>query len=1518
MKKLFLKTLLTALVLSTGGVSPAWAQISTWTASNETYTKGQEIKGSVEGVITMTLGEDDNWSFSSSRNAIYANTQQSPTLTDGLPTAGGYVKITPNKTLNLSLTTYSSQSNCNLYMIEESAPNSFIKNFRQKAYATNDFGVLESGKTYYIYGSAFKSTGALEYIFYQKFTATTIENYTIKYVDDQGNAIADDKVLTGLYGSSVSASDEDLTSIVYNNMSYAYVSGNNPITLSGNADDNVITLVYQAASVANYIVKYVLESDPTIEIKDAETIESYVGASVVAAEAIVPSYISFNEVKYKYISGNNALNVTGNEETDVITLLYAPAPVYDYAVKAYDASENELATIAEGNYVEGDAAIVVPYSQYFLSGNTLFNIDNNKSGDHYRTSFTPNAVAYQVKLTYDYGTVDNVVYYTEGEDINGVSQGANTARASKGGMGHTGGEENYQMVTTLSPGKYKIYARGVNGNSAARKANFKVNNEVVFAFDIPNGVNVLGNSDEFSVALESILYFSSTGSNASGVDWIYIQKTGDVSEEEIAAAQLAAARQQLQEAIEASNAVNLDGLSEEEISQFTTAINTYEALLTDETATAETIQTKATELAALAVSKDMHAQTARETAKSELSTLIDEAEAIETEGMNGADALAAAITEAENVLNSTESKYQDYIDAKSALADAIDAFNAANEPAFDPATAIVNASFEEDGAITTSNKALTITGWTQSDPGNSYNNTGCYDASTNIPTQGTVAVTPSDGNYFLFFRHGWNGNGAPYTFTSNQATLPAGKYTLSADYKMVEGYDDSQKNTSSVTIMAKDGETVLGSAEGNVKTNVAGGGDYTYLNTADWSTVTATFALEEETSVNVVLSLYAGGQRRTDFCIDNVQLTYKTFEEAAAEELAAAKEALLNEIKQATSFETETRPEGTADYDEAITQAQAVYNSSDATVTDLENAKETLHSAEIAYLTANLPVAEGTYYIFNPLTKMFFGRGNAWGTSAVVGNYGVAINVTAEVSTEIPDGKYSLTSFDNNTYYGDDAWMYADAGGDRVRTYILDKVGNGVTMTNTNNNQLVYVYLKEDGNKYRVAGNAIKDDNYTDDAQTVWQFITPEAYNKMIADRIAAEKTAAFTAAKIAEDAEVVVGEPVELTFATGHSWTQTVVRTQDNQPATNGNGTEMWQATGNYTQTVSDLPSGLYKVSIQAFYRNGGADECVTRYNTGYNTVLAYLEANGSKAQVKSWAEDKGEGNDPNSMGQAKAKFDDGKYVSETYAYVGEDSLLNLTVYNPAFIGNGWFIVGNVKYAKVDNKILAGDANLSGDVTVGDAVLTVSFALEREKPTEDQKKAADINNSNTITIADAVGIVNIALSVEPEEPAAARGSETVVNYLTQDGTEIGLVNTTEFAGFQMDVTLCDGAMLSGVKLADRARNLTLTYSQLSADTWRIVALSLDGSVISGNDGSLISLDIMGQGGASVSHIEFADRAASAYELGFITPTGISTLYNNKVEGEVYTVSGTRTGSMKKGVNVVRQADGKVSKVLVK
>jgi len=193
-------------------------------------------------------------------------------------------------------------------------------------------------------------------------------------------------------------------------------------------------------------------------------------------------------------------------------------------------------------------------------------------------------------------------------------------------------------------------------------------------------------------------------------------------------------------------------------------------------------------------------------------------------------------------------------------------------------TYITNPSFESDGAITASNGALTITGWTQSDPGDSYNNTGCYDKDTAVPTQGTVTVTPSSGDYLLFFRKGWSQ--ATYTFTSAATSLPAGVYTLSVDYKMLEGYDNKENNNSKVIISAKNGETTLGSWEGTEKTNVKGENEYTYLNTAGWSKAISRFMLTETTSVNVVISLQAGGQRRTDFVVDNVRLYYAPFDAA--------------------------------------------------------------------------------------------------------------------------------------------------------------------------------------------------------------------------------------------------------------------------------------------------------------------------------------------------------------------------------------------------------------------------------------------------------------------------------------------------------------------------------------------------------------------------------------------------------------------------------------------------------------
>lgn len=802
---------------------------------------------------------------------------------------------------------------------------------------------------------------------------------------------------------------------------------------------------------------------------------------------------------------------------------------------------------------------------------------------------------------------------------------------------------------------------------------------------------------------------------------------------------------------------------------------------------------------------------------------------------------------------------------------------------FDPSTALANADFEGETSVYSNPKSdraiYQPTGWTVAYENGEENDMTALNSSSlawNSFSGRPQLSTGGNSTYWVRFRWGSSEN----LTLSQTVTLPAGEYRMTAD-------------------------AFFNGADGGSATISAAGVNKSISGNSTWSNYSLDFTLTEKTAVTVAFNVKQTKQVENVAAFDNFKLGYLA---------DVVKVDLQTEIDKAIALMTPERTEGLTEFNTAIEAAEALLTST--VIADINAGIDELKTAETAFLTANLPVAEGTYYVYNPLTEKFLSRGNAYGTAAIVDDYGMAINVTA---TDLTTASYKLSSFDNGAAYGFDAWMYADAGGNDVRTYNINKVGRGFTLTNTNNNQLVYVYMKDGADKFRVAGNAIMGDNYDNDAQTVWQFITKEDRDAIVARREGAQKLVAFTSAGIAEDAQVEVAEPTLVSFTSGNAWTQTITRSQGGQPATNDNGTEMWQATGNFTQTVNNVIPGLYKVSIQAFYRNGGSDDCVARYNTGYNTVLAYLEANGNKVQVKSWAADKGEGNNPNSMGEAKAKFDEGKYLAETYAYVGTDSVLNLTVNNPAFIGNGWFIVGNVKYAKVEKATLAGDANLDGDVTTSDAVAAVNFALEKETPSEKAFKAADVNNSNSITVSDAVGIVNIALGKQNgDETATARGSEMAVNYLTMNGASLNLMNSTEFVGFQMDVTLANGAQFNGVQLADRAAGLQVIYNRISANTYRIIAFSTGNAAIEGNEGELFTLDIAGNHNINITNIEFADATAQAYAIGFAETTGINGIYAGAANVESYTVGGVKNDKVRKGMNIVRTADGKVKKVFVK
>lgn len=426
-----------------------------------------------------------------------------------------------------------------------------------------------------------------------------------------------------------------------------------------------------------------------------------------------------------------------------------------------------------------------------------------------------------------------------------------------------------------------------------------------------------------------------------------------------------------------------------------------------------------------------------------------------------------------------------------------------------------------------------------------------------------------------------------------------------------------------------------------------------------------------------IKSIYTGGGETHETEIQ--WLTLKKY----AEEIAL--DNLNSEITTAEALVAdEANTRGTAALQTAIDAAKEASAKEDATADELNAAIEALQAAEQAFTALNALPADGVYYLYNAYAQKFASRGAAWGTQAVADDYGLPINIAIN-----NEGKTTLQMLDNGVYFGDDYWMYADCSGDRVRTYIVETTEGGYYLHNSSReveDNRMYVYLKDDADKYAIAGNAIEGDNVETLQQAVWQFLTQAERDTIIAARETAAHDAAFEATEINEEEPIAEGEPSVLTFKTGSAWTFTAKR-GGSSAATNDYGTETYQGTGHFTQSVSNLEPGLYKVSIQAFYRDG-SNAAVSKFtNQGYNLSVVYLEANGNKALVKSWGIDRADDANPNSMAEAATLFAEGKYLSETYAVVGEDGQLNLTVAVPSYIGYGWFIADNVTYTKVENK---------------------------------------------------------------------------------------------------------------------------------------------------------------------------------------------------------------------------------------
>ena len=342
---------------------------------------------------------------------------------------------------------------------------------------------------------------------------------------------------------------------------------------------------------------------------------------------------------------------------------------------------------------------------------------------------------------------------------------------------------------------------------------------------------------------------------------------------------------------------------------------------------------------------------------------------------------------------------------------------------------VPNASFEADGEKKASNGAIEMTGWTFAGVGTQFNNTELRSATTEGSSSQFGTSAPSDGDYSLFFRQGWNGGGNVITITSAALDeMPAGDYTLSIDYKQHYSYDnDNQKNENTkVTIALKNGEDILGSETSPAAAGVKdASGDATYFNDTEWSTLTASFSIEKAVAAGaqVVITLNSAGARRSDFYLDNVKLTLVPGIELAKAELQKAIDAAQAEAAKYVVgdgifmyAETEIAPLTTA-----IATATDALNDAEATKESITDATTVLNAAVEAFAPqATQPDAEKSYSIFNKQAQLYMTL-SADGISIAEEAYGLKFEAAEGGKYYITDGTYyvGLAGSDNWTMTSD-------------------------------------------------------------------------------------------------------------------------------------------------------------------------------------------------------------------------------------------------------------------------------------------------------------------------------------------------------------------------------------------------------------------------------------------------------------------------------------------------------------------
>lgn len=291
-------------------------------------------------------------------------------------------------------------------------------------------------------------------------------------------------------------------------------------------DNFSITSEIKAVLPANYTIKYVDESSN--ELKTSVTRSSTVGSNVTATAADMKTFYSSDaSEKYVYKSGNKEIKLAEDEASNVITLTFSKYTKFGYTINAKE-NGTDLGEVAKGETYSDDADIAI--SKFYKINNEWYETTTSP----YYINIKPenNSATIEVKKS-------DITYFAETENLGNNIGASYNKNMSNGAYSAIKGGKTAELCE-LPMGEYRVtvylYERGDRGAYIRDLNNTDNNTNTLCYADINKNSS---NLKEYSVTLKLYKttkiglsgWTNSGGINQSaGLDYIYIQRTGDATE----------------------------------------------------------------------------------------------------------------------------------------------------------------------------------------------------------------------------------------------------------------------------------------------------------------------------------------------------------------------------------------------------------------------------------------------------------------------------------------------------------------------------------------------------------------------------------------------------------------------------------------------------------------------------------------------------------------------------------------------------------------------------------------------------------------------------------------------------------------------------------------------------------------------------------------------------------------------------------------------------------------------------